>query len=61
MDVSIVSDQHRIRVKRSLMQAITHGSEILTKEARLQIVEEELNKMIADVAKRKDDDEDNDF
>lgn len=59
MDVSIVSDQHRSRVKRSLVQAISHSAETLTKEARLQIVEEELKKMI-DIVPNKDD-EDFDF
>jgi hypothetical protein len=44
MDVSIVNETHRQGIQRNLMGVFTRGRDVLTKEARLQIMREELDK-----------------
>lgn len=60
MDVSIVDEKHRSNVRMSLSRALTNGNGVLTKKARLQIVQEELSKLI-EKDKVQDEDDAEDF
>lgn len=58
VDVSIVSNRHRSNIKATLRKALLHGNQTITIEARFQIIEEELAKLILETLESIDDEED---
>lgn len=58
VDVSIISNRHRSNIKATLRKALLHGNQTITIEARFQIIEEELAKLILETLESIDDEED---
>lgn len=57
LDVSIVDDRHRSSVRASLLRALGVNTGVLSKQARIQIVQEEFDK----ITKHEVDDDDDDL